>query len=364
MVQQSPDYAHSAVLLTAPTSDELQTVLDRVWATQDSQPEMTGYVDISQGRGIFSRVFAVELQWPVVPPHSQTTATRQPHYVVIKLAALGPNREAAIASGAYAREALAYQTLLQDSPIPVPVCHGVSNCADGAIDFVLEDLRSRRSVDQIEGLVAADAKAVVQELGRWHHSSRTAGLIELGISTSLRRSTPKQLPHEGLLRGLETLHERWSDLLSERQIQNFTQLVENRSELIEDFDRSPISLCHGDVRADNLAFDDGEHRVLFYDWQQVALQLPEADLAWLCATSLEPSVRRAVERELCQLFADASGQPDGPTWDRYRSGLVLPGLAVLFLAQRELTTERTRRFVATSLVRIATAIDDHDLAGE
>ena len=343
-------------------SVELQSVLDQVWAGQPGQPRAENFTDISGGRGVFSRVFAVDLKWPASSADPVPLSKARPDGVVIKLAALGANREAAIASGAYAREALAYQRLLQNSPIAVPICHGISICADGAIDFVLEDLRSGRSVDQIEGLGVADARAVVQELGRWHHSSRRGQLEELGRSVKLRRSTPRLLPPEGLLRGLQSLRERWSDLLSEQQIQNFTRLVERRSELVDVFDQGPVSLCHGDVRADNLTFDYKGNKVVFYDWQQAALQLGEADLAWLCATSLEPPVRRGVERELCQLFGDASGEPTGQTWDRYRSALVLPGLAVLFLAQRELDTERARLFVATSLTRIATAIDDHELA--
>ncbi len=345
-------------------SVEIQRVLDHVWGAHSDQPVLGSYVDISGGRGVFSRVFAVDLKWPAgseQPGHGPRT---RPEGVVVKLAAVGANREAAIASGAYGREALAYQRLLQDSPIAVPICHGFSACSDGAIDFVLEDLRSGRSVDQIKGLGVVDARAVVQELALWHHSSRRERLEELGHSVSLRRSTPRMLPQEGLFRGLQILHERWSDLLSEQQIQNFARLVDRRTELVEVFDQGPTSLCHGDVRADNLVFDYNGDKVVFYDWQQAALQLGEADLAWLCATSLEPSVRRGAERELCQLFGDASGEPTGPVWDRYRSALVLPGLAVLFLAQRELDSERARLFVAASLTRIAAAIDDHELAGK
>ncbi len=359
----APDYPQSAVIPPNLLVAELQTVLDHVWAEDTDQPQVGSHTDISGGRGVFSRVFAVDLNWPASSADPVPVSIPRPTSIVIKLAALGANREAAIASGAYAREALAYQRLLQNSPIAVPICHGISSCADGAIDFVLEDLRSGRSVDQIEGLHVTDARTIVQELGRWHHSSRRDKLEDLGRSVHLRRSTPRLLPQEGLLRGLQTLRERWSDLLSEQQIQNFSRLVERRSELIDAFDQGPTSLCHGDVRADNLIFDYDGNKVVFYDWQQAALQSGEADLAWLCATSLSPAIRQEVERELCQIFGDASGEPTGPIWDRYRSALVLPGLAVLFLAQRELDTERARFFVATSLTRIATAIDDHDLAG-
>ena len=118
-------------------------------------------------------------------------------------------------------------------------------------------------------------------------------------------------------------------------------------------DASGATLCHGDPRADNLAFDRAGAPVVF-DWQQLAVQLPEADLAWLAATSLTVETRRAVERDLVAGY--------GTTMDRYRLGFVLPGLAVLLLAQREIDSDRTAAFVAASLHRIATAVSDLDVA--
>jgi hypothetical protein len=134
-------------------------------------------------------------------------------------------------------------------------------------------------------------------------------------------------------------------------------------------------LCHGDPRADNLVFRESGSRekgnretagrqatdrpaaghqptdqVVLFDWQQMAIQFGEADVAWLAATSLDVEVRRRTERDLVEGY--------GGSFDRYRLGLALPGLTVLLLAQREATTERTGRFIATSLQRIGAAIAD------
>jgi len=89
-----------------------------------------------------------------------------------------------------------------------------------------------------------------------------------------------------------------------------------------------------------------------FDWQQIAVQLGESDLAWLAATSLTVPIRRGAEGDL---VAAAGG-----SFDRYRLGLALPGLAVLLLAQRELPAPRARRFVAVSLERIAAALADNE----
>ena len=117
------------------------------------------------------------------------------------------------------------------------------------------------------------------------------------------------------------------------------------------------TLCHGDPRADNVVFAEDDRAVLF-DWQQMAVQFGEADLAWLLSTSTTPETRRDVEADVIASYALARGQNAATTWERYRLGMVLPGLAVLFLAQRETADERTEQLIATSLERIGIAVDD------
>ena len=114
----------------------------------------------------------------------------------------------------------------------------------------------------------------------------------------------------------------------------------------------PPTLCHGDPRADNLAFDADGIPVL-YDWQQLAVQFGAADLAWLVSTSLTPATRRDSLEDIIEVY--------GTTIDELRLGLVLPGLAVLLLCQRETADDRTRRFIAASITRIGSALVDLDV---
>ncbi len=346
--------------MTSPSTDpnpelksEIDAVLQSIWPAPVT-PTVIGRLDVSQGRGVFSRALSLQLGWP--QPDLYPTS------VVIKLPALGPNRRGAIASGAYEREAQAYATLLVDSPIGIPTYYGSHRYNDGAIGFVLEDLTPGRAVDQVDGINRGDALTVAHWLGRWHHQDRWTQYSDLASTIKVRRSTPSLLPGDGLAQGLTILQERWDDLLSATQIASFERLVENRQSLIQVFDRQPVSLCHGDVRADNLIFDHADNDVVFFDWQQIAVQLGEADLAWFAATSLEPPVRKRIERDLVSAYSLASGVGPDQAWDRYRIGLVLPGLAVLFLAQRDLPDQRSKRFVASSLQRIAEAIADHELS--
>jgi hypothetical protein len=306
-----------------------------------------GLSDANQGRGVFSRVVRVRLSWAEGPE-----VAARPASVVAKVPAAGPNGAAAVASGACRREALAYSRLLPTSPIGSPRAWLVDHGPGDRAGFVLEDLGPLRAVDQLDGLAPEDCLAVSHALHRFHrHWQDPARHTGLGV----RHATPAAIAPDALARGLQALAGRWAADLDAARLRAFRGLVARRQALVEAFVRAgPPTLCHGDPRADNLVFSPQGAPVLF-DWQQLAVQFGAADLAWLAATSLTPATRRQVERDLVDGY--------GAAFDQYRLGFVLPGLAVLLLAQRDTPDERTRRFVATSLDRIATALIDLEVVG-
>ncbi|MEL7158321.1 MAG: phosphotransferase, partial [Actinomycetota bacterium] len=310
--------------------------------------EVVAVHDANGGRGVFSRVLRVTLAWPTT---SHRTPGR-PDTVVVKVPVAGPNGEAARAAGAYRREALAYTDVLPTSPVATPRVHLVTTDDRGGADLVLEDLGALRAVDQLDGLAPADAVAVATALRDFHrHWRERPELAQLDV----RRTTPAVLDPGALAQGLVALRQRWDHDDIRPWWPTFDRLVERRSALVARFAAAGRpTLCHGDPRADNLVFGTDGSPVLF-DWQQLAVQVGEADLAWLAATSLTVDDRRRLDDTLVEAY--------GGTTDHYRVGLVLPGLAVLLLAQRQLDDERAERFVATSLARIGAAVTDLDVPG-
>ncbi len=346
----------------APSQAELEPVLARALSPSptDTEPipvsdpeaavhrswSIRAVTDANRGRGVFSRVYRVDLDWAEHPPSAD-----HPPSVVIKLPTRGANDAAALASGAYEREALAYRRLLPRSPVRHPRVHLVEQDPAGRTTLVLEDLATARMVDQLDGLDLDDAASTMAELARFHRAWRRPDLL---TDLPVRRATPSALDPGALARGLDHLDDRWGDVLEPAPRRAFDLLLARRHELVTAFAAAADpTLCHGDPRADNLAFEPGGRAILF-DWQQTAIQAGEADLAWLAATSLRIEDRRRVERSLVEEY--------GSTLDRYRLGLVLPGLAVLLLAQRHVDDDRSARFVATSIARIGAALDDLDVA--
>jgi hypothetical protein len=309
-------------------------------------PPIVDLHDANRGRGAFSLVVRAELA------RAEDPNVDVPPTVVAKLPAPGANGRAATDSGAYLREAMAYRTVLPRSPIRAPALYAIQEPGDRTSSLLLGDLGDKRSVDQLDGLTGNDALEVATSLARFHRFWVPDGPGSPLADLEVRRNTLAQLPHQALRTGLATVEQRWADTIPDGHLQVLGRLVERHETLARHFGAQPPTLCHGDPRADNLFFADDGLPILL-DWQQMAVQFGEADLAWLAATSLDVTVRRKVERDL--LVAA------GGTIDRYRLGLALPGLAVLLLAQRDLVNERARRLVAMSLQRIAAAVADHEV---
>lgn len=307
-----------------------------------TQPfDLVAMSDANRGRGVFAEVIRARLSW--------TEPGAGPNSVVVKIPASGVNGEAAATSGAYRREALAYRELLGRSPIGSPHAYLVHSDGDLA-SFVLADLGDHRFVDQLDGLGADDAGAVALELARFHRFWRSAPEL---ARLDVRRATPRVLDPATLQAGLSSLSTRWLYDVDDEIRSAFADLLDRRDELVEAFASvGPPTLCHGDPWADNLAFDADGTPVL-YDWQQLAVQFGSADLAWLVSTSLTPEIRRALLDDIVEVY--------GTTIDELRLGLVLPGLAVLLLCQRELADDRTRRFIIASINRIGSALVDLDV---
>ncbi len=317
-------------------------------AFAEPRPNISKIFDINEGRGVFSAVYRIELQWP---NNDAVHKQQRPQSVVAKLPCEGENRTAAKSSGAYARELAAYSELLVGSHVGRPKYYAGLAYGDGTTGLLLEDLTSHRAVDQIEGLNSDDALAVADALAQFHREWGS----EKALATDVRRSIVGALSEASLTSGLKLLETDWADHVNAPIRSSYSSLLQVRGQLIDLFlsaGNAP-TLCHGDPRADNLVFNRKGKAVLF-DWQQVAVQFGEADLAWLAGTSLSEDVRRTAERELVNSY--------GGDFDRYRLGFALPGLAVLMLAQRQLQTPREIEFVAMSLRRIGQALLDLEVS--
>ncbi|MDG2025798.1 MAG: hypothetical protein P8J50_01685 [Acidimicrobiales bacterium] len=133
---------------------------------------------------------------------------------------------------------------------------------------------------------------------------------------------------------------------------------------VDEFSRGDRTLVHGDARVDNFLFGP-PHGAVALDFQLTALGRGAYDLAFFCAGSLEPELRRRLEPELLADYRSALGAagidvPMDELWRDYRLGhmLNLPN-PVSALAVVEPTDERGAAFLRRNAERGLAAVADH-----
>jgi hypothetical protein len=252
-----------------------QTVTD--WSVDDVRVEQIGV-----GIGVSSTLYRAHLQ-----------GTGCPGTVIVKLAALDDAAVyTATALGLYRREVLFFAELAAECPVRVPESYFSEINEDGsAFVIVMEDLGENRMVDQVAGIGLADAERAVDHLAEWHATwwNRVEGFSERGLSVPL--GSPL---YPAVLPGL--FAEGWAKLEAEAPHvleavvdvgPKFGAAIEP---LLQQLDQSPISLLHGDFRADNMLFDANDE-LMMLDFQITGTGSAVYDLAYFVTQSLDAEPR-------------------------------------------------------------------------
>ncbi len=141
------------------------------------------------------------------------------------------------------------------------------------------------------------------------------------------------------------------------------------------YENDPITIAHGDFRADNLMFDDatdGPDHVGVLDWQIAMRGVGVGDVGYLLIQSMTADDRRAHERDLVEQWYDAlcaslGRAPEDFTladaWDGYRmSAATMTALPIIGGAQADLANERGVALVREMATRAFSAAVELDAA--
>jgi len=292
-------------------------------------------VAVPIGHGMMADTFRVSL----TPDHGQDSEHGRdsghgqdsehghglPASVVVKVAAADEaTRRAARTYRSYELEVGFYRELANGVTARVPRCHWAGwDAATGDQALVLEDLGAGRGGDQLRGCEHGQAVAAVRELATLHADFWGGA----GGYPWLRRYGADDAAGFARFAGavVPRFLERFADRLSDEVVGVF----ELFPGLAHRYDRKgrdgPRTLCHGDLRADNLIFDReaGVTRAAILDWQNVYQGNGLVDLGYLVGTSLRTDDRRAHERELVEHYREGLGargitvDPD-ECWAGYR----------------------------------------------
>jgi hypothetical protein len=262
---------------------------------------------IGRGTGLLCQLARVTLEY-------ERDAPAGPHTLVAKLATENDDIRGMVGLFRfYEREVRFYEELASSLSIAVPRCYWSAYDQDGG-DFVLllEDLGALRAPDQLAAGSAHDARLVADLLvelhARWWSDRSLDALPWLPPVDS-------EINKLGLglyAQAWPSFLERLGDCLPREALEVGERLGSCAMALLEKLALSPRTLCHGDVRLDNIFFGpEDDSAPILLDWQIAGRGVGTYDLAYFLSQSFDPDVRRASERDLLA---------------RYHGGLVTRGV--------------------------------------
>jgi Ecdysteroid kinase-like family len=289
-----------------------------------------------------------------------------PASVVAKFPAAGTrSRALAVALGMYPREVGFYRDLGAASHLSVGCHKAVFDERTHDFVLVLADMSAATTVDQLTGCAPVRAAEVVTALA--DHHARYWDEAGLDRAPWLARFADSTVP--GQIAGAvhaswPEIRARFADELSPAVVSLGDGLAAALPLVAADLSRPPLTLAHGDLRLDNLFFDE-RCGVRACDWQLTGRSRGMRDVAYFLTQSMTPDDRAAAESDLVALYLDrlaaqaVAGYDEEAAWQDYRSGTILGfAYAIVALGGLDHDDARSAALPRTMLSRSVLAMSD------
>ena len=314
---------------------------------------------IGEGVGILS------ILQRVIPTYSG--ATKAPKSIVVKYPTDDQvQRGTADALALYSREILFYRDCAPSAPFKTAKCYGQAIESDNTnFTIAMEDISHYRPLNQLDGVSLSDAKIMLEKLAdfhaMWWNSPKLPAMqdifppmlnpiYETVIPMLWAQGWPNVEKYAGHLLPDSVRH--IGGIWAEKVSWMLTNLM------------APMTLCHGDYRADNMMFDGNEPVVI--DYQICGTGSGIFDVGYFISQSIATKERRGHDRELVDLYLDRL-ETHGITIDRdemWRQYLV----AIVFCVNYGVTVfagyaeqnERGQQLVNDMLLRALDCVADND----
>jgi hypothetical protein len=315
---------------------------------------------IGVGLGVMSLLFRLTPTYASGRGPSSLVAKIAPPYEMVRMIAAGYRF--------YETEVAIYSNLSAELGMRPPALYFAAHNPDSD-DFVIlmEDLGGLRSDDQLAGCPIDDARAVIHQLALHHaHWWQDERLDEPYVPRFSRAPYP-QFNGQAASMSWPIIDERFGHLIPERIRALASRWPEVGPPLLEDIENHPLTLCHGDVRLDNIFFhDDDASTVSLVDWAIASAAAGVNDLGYFMSQSLTVTDRRAYEDELTRLYYDTllehgvTGYSFDEFWLGYRRAILFCLCYPLQGGAVELVNDRAVALATSMLERSMSAILDLD----
>jgi hypothetical protein len=295
-----------------------------------------------------------------------------PETLVVKFATpVEASRAIGMNTRMYEREVRFLNDVAPSVAVPMPICYFADvDPSNGDVVVVLEDLRSYRAGDQVDGVDAAGIKRIIDAIAPLH--AAYWGNTDQPILANAMRVDTNYI--EPFMPGVEAMWENgvrlFSHVMAPDVVPECGRFVGRLREIFRWNGRCTQTLVHGDVRLDNVMWGQGvdQHPVMLIDWQNVMVSNPLQDLAYLMGQSVDVDVRRRHENEVVEYY-HAKLVENGVTGFSLEQCWECYDLAMLFLFAYpliiggfcDMDNPRGVLLAAAVLRRSSTAVSDRQL---
>lgn len=274
-----------------------------------------------------------------------------PETVIAKFPTPTPeNRAVAEVYDMYGREYRFYTQVAPTVPLRCPDCfHASYNPETGDVALLLEDLSYMRLGDQVKGCTVPEAHQVIAGIASLHRNTwQPDHLTEIK-----QHDMPYQ--REGMIGGFQVgwpvVLEEFSQFFDDELIRLGSTMPDQVNSLLDQIHDGPHVIGHGDVRLDNIFFDDDG--IALVDYQAVCKAAPEHDLAYFVTQSLADDVRNAEDWHTVyydQLTQEGIKYDKDLSYRRYRlCAMYLLCYSVIIAGTLDPANERGRKLAETLL---------------
>ncbi|MDD9934256.1 MAG: phosphotransferase [Myxococcales bacterium] len=346
------------------TADWLTAALREGGALPQGEVKSVTAERIAVGVGLMGRLARLSVEY-------DDAADDAPASIIFKYPIDAPmNRQIADAYRFYKRECDFYSRAAADSPLRTARCY-FQQCNEN-LDFVLllEDLGAARPGDQIAGNGPEDAEHAIAQLAK-HHARFWGKTGDMDYLINADDPVVLQVLKQSTTMACPVMLEAYPELMTPELSDLARSVCEYGNVSLQRVMDMPLTLVHGDFRADNLFFEGlpGGDDLAVIDWQICHRGHGPFDVAYHLTQSITPETRRAIERPTLELYHrtlvdnGVEGYSFDDLWEYYREaalyGLVYP---ITVCGALDMSEPRARGLGQVFLERSLSAITDLNAA--
>ncbi len=285
------------------------------------------------GTGVFGVLARLVVQY--------SKPTSAPIHMVLKLPTAAPeNKAVALALGIYVREINFFRYLSEQTPTTSVRClYSDMDTNVGEFVLILEEITHLDVGDQLGGANVAQLELTLREIAKWHAAWWMHPDLDTYAWLPTNDSPVQMAVVPDIMRAaLPVIESQWVGRLGQDAVSLGRDTADNFEEILRRTGACAKTLCHGDLRLENIFFNADATDIMFIDFQMILKATPAQDVQYLFNSSVEPEIWHSDGMRLLHLYHDeliALGVTDYPWssfWSEFRLqclwGMVAPASTV------------------------------------